>query len=68
MNLPGLITIRPDQSDLLAKAAQIIGDSFIEEPWSAVWVSALDKFGADTARKQEILRASLLDELTAHAR
>lgn len=68
MNLPGLITIRPDQHDLLAKAAQIIGDSFIEEPWSAVWVSALDKFGADTARKQEILRASLLDELTAHAR
>ena len=32
MNLPGLITIRPDQHDLLAKAAQIIGDSFIEVP------------------------------------
>ncbi len=68
MNLPGLITLRPEQTDLLAKAAQIIGNSFIEELWSEEWVSALDQFGATVERKKEILRATMLDELTSHAR
>ena len=34
MNLPGIITITPDQPLLLERAARILGDSFIEEGWT----------------------------------
>lgn len=66
MNLPGIITISPDQPELLDTCARVLGDSFIEENWTATWLSCLDKLGASPARKQEILRAQYLDELGNH--
>lgn len=66
MNLPGIITITPDQPLLLERAARILGDSFIEEGWTSTWLSCLDELGATRARKQEILHAAYLDELGSH--
>ena len=66
MNLPGIITITPDQPLLLERAARILGDSFIEEGWTSTWLSCLDEMGATRARKQEILHAQYLDELGNH--
>lgn len=67
MNLPGLITVTPDQPKLLDRAAQILGDSFIEEGWTSTWLSCLDELGVTSKRKQEILHAQYLDELGSHA-
>ena len=66
MNLPGIITITPDQPLLLERAARILGDSFIEEGWTSTWLSCLDEMGATRTRKQEILHAQYLDELGNH--
>lgn len=67
MNLPGLITVTPDQPKLLDRAAQILGDSFIEEGWTSTWLSCLDELGVTPKRKQKILHAQYLDELGSHA-
>lgn len=67
MNLPGLITVSPEQPELLDACARILGDSFIEENWTATWLSCLDELGATPQRKQEILHATYLDELGNHA-
>lgn len=66
MNLPGIITVKPGQPELLDRAARILGDSFIEEGWTATWLSCLDEQGATPERKQEILHAQFLDELGNH--
>lgn len=67
MNLPGLVTINPDQSDLLRKAANMMGTSFMEEMWFVTWLSVLDSIGVTEARKEELLHAVFLDDLTVHA-
>ena len=67
MQLPGIIEITPDQSDLLAKGARILGTSFLEELWFATWLSALDSLGADRARKEAIMHAYFQTELELHA-
>ena len=67
MQLPGIIEITPDQSDLLTKAAKILGTSFLEELWFATWLSALDSLGADRARKEAIMHAYFQTELELHA-
>ena len=67
MQLPGIIEIAPDQSDLLTKAAKILGTSFLEELWFATWLSALDSLGADRARKETIMHAYFQTELELHA-
>lgn len=67
MILPGIIAISPEQTELLERAARILGDSFIEEGWTSTWLSCLDQQGATPERKQEILRAQFLDELSSHA-
>ena len=67
MNLPGLITITPDQKDLLKKTADMIGTSFLEENWFITWLSALDQLGTTQQRKEELMHAVFLDDLSAHA-
>lgn len=67
MNLPGIITVSPDQPTLLERAARILGDSFVEEGWTSTWLSCLDELGTTRRRKQEILHAQYLDELGSHA-
>lgn len=67
MNLPGLITIQPNQTDLLRRAANMMGTSFLEENWFITWLSALDELGTTKARKEELIHAVFLDDLTVHA-
>lgn len=67
MNLPGLVTIAPNQSGLLRKAANMMGTSFMEEMWFVTWLSVLDSIGVTDARKEELLHAVFLDDLTVHA-
>ena len=66
MQLPGLITVRSDTPEAFEHAVEIIGTSFMEEQWFATWLSALEKLGEGTERKQEILRAVIRDDLVAH--
>ena len=67
MQLPGLITIKPENTEDIKHAARILGTSFMEEPWFIEWLSALDAIGTSTERKREILITQQIDEFTAHA-
>ena len=66
MEFPGLITIKPDQADLVDAAARIIGESFLEECWTSTYLSAI---GGDEAfdRKQEVSRAMIREEVVGSA-
>lgn len=64
MEFPGLITIAPDQTDLIDDAARILGDSFLEERWTATYLDALSE---TDARKREISRAMLREEIAGGA-
>ncbi len=68
MKLDGLMTITADKPELVDRAAEILGTSFVEEPWFALWVAALDDLGATPERKREIVVADILGEFRAHAR
>ena len=67
MNLPGIITIRPDQPDLIERAARVLGTAFTEEPWFVEWVSALDALGASDERKRDVIVADIFGTLITHA-
>lgn len=54
MNLPGLITVRPDQTDELDALAAMVGTCFREEMWYATW---LDVPGISEERKLAITQA-----------
>ena len=66
MEFPGLITIDPDQTDLVDAAARIIGVSFLEEGWTSTNLAAL---GGDEAlaRKREVSRAVIREEVVESA-
>ena len=66
MEFPGLITIDPDQTDLVDAAARIIGVSFLEEGWTSTYLAAL---GGDEAlaRKREVSRAMIREEVVESA-
>ncbi len=66
MQIPGLVTVTSDTPETLARAIDIIGTSFMEEPWFATWLSVLDELGMTEERKAELLRAVIDDDLTAH--
>ena len=67
MHLPGLITITPETPDALERAANIIGESFMEEQWFATWLAALDELGTPESRRRALLRATIYDDLAKHA-
>lgn len=66
MKLSGLITISPDQTELLRETADMMGESFMEENWFITWLSALDSIGTSYERKLELIRAVFLDDLSVH--
>ena len=66
MQIPGLVTVTSDTPETLARAIDIIGTSFMEEPWFGTWLSVLDELGVTEERKAELLRAVIDDDLTAH--
>lgn len=57
MNLSGLITVQPDQTEELDALATMVGTCFLEEMWYVTWLEALDELGIGTERKLEITRA-----------
>ena len=65
MQLPGIITLSPDDHDLMKKMADMAGTSFLEENWFIVWLQAIEKLGATKERKEKLLQAIFLDEFTA---
>lgn len=67
MDLPGIVEITPDQPEDLQRAIDIFATSFMEENWFITWLSSLDQFGADRARKQEVMRAYFRGDIEAHA-
>ncbi len=70
MNLPGLVTVTPEQTSLLEQTARMVGASFREELWFMTWLDALDQAGvadASEARKQAITQAFLLADFTVTA-
>lgn len=58
MNLPGLVTVKPEQSDLLEQLACMLGACFRQEMW---YVTCLDALDASEERKlaitQEVIRS-----------
>ncbi|MEG0460777.1 GNAT family N-acetyltransferase [Gordonibacter sp.] len=67
MNVAGLITVQPDQTDLLSELACMVGTSFLEEMWYATWLGALDAQEFDQSRKQAIMQAAILADYQATA-
>ena len=57
MQLPGLVTVEPDQIETIEKLACMMGKSFMEELWTEAWLEALDEIGTTADRKLEISRA-----------
>ena len=64
MNLPGLITVAPDQTALIDELADMMGESFLEELWTAELLSALDGPDEESVgkRRLEVSRAIMREE------
>lgn len=67
MELPGLITVKPQQTDTINKLAHMMGLSFMEEGWTKELLSSLDALGVDEERKLEISRAIIKYDFTVGA-
>lgn len=67
MNLPGLITVTPDQTDELDALARMVGTCFLEEMWYVTWLEALDELGAGRERKLEITQAVIRSDFEVTA-
>ena len=39
MNLPGIVRIAPDQSELIERVGVFMGESFFGEPWTATYLA-----------------------------
>ena len=64
MQLPGLVTVQPEQTQTIDELADIVGLAFMEEPWSHEWFKALDTIGTTPKRKLEISRAVIRSNFT----
>lgn len=67
MQLPGLITVQPEQTETINNVAHMMGKSFMEELWTEIWLESLDPLGADESRKLEISRAIMKYDFTLGA-
>lgn len=67
MNLSGLITVQPDQTEELDALATMVGTCFLEEMWYVTWLEALDELGFGTERKLEITRAVIRSDYAVTA-
>lgn len=64
MNPSGLVTIEPDQTDLLEELARMLGTCFREELW---YVTCLDALDASEDRKLAITQASIRSDFMTTA-
>lgn len=67
MQLPGLVTVLPDQTEELDALARMVGTCFLEEMWYVTWLEALDELGAGRERKLEITQAVIRSDYEATA-
>lgn len=67
MNLSGLITVQPDQTEELDALATMVGTCFLEEMWYVTWLEALDELGIGDDRKLEITRAVIRSDYAVTA-
>ncbi|WP_139652066.1 GNAT family N-acetyltransferase [Raoultibacter phocaeensis] len=67
MQLSGLVTVQPEQTKTIDKLASMMGVSFLEEPWTEVWLESLDAIGTTDERKLEISRAIMKYDFTVGA-
>lgn len=66
MNLPGIVTVLPDQTELIDALADMMGESFLEEKWTIELLSVIN--GADAEqRRLELSRAIMREEFTLGA-
>lgn len=63
MDLPGLITVKPHQADLIDELANMMGESFLEELWTDALLSCIDGPNAPE-RKREISCALMRADFT----
>ena len=63
MQLPGLITLEPDESHVMAEMADMAGDAFLEEPWTMELLSALPETSRGSDRERFLSRAIILADL-----
>ena len=64
MNLPGLETLRPEQTDELDALAQMVGTCFLEEMWYVTW---LDVPGMSDERKLAVTQAAIRSDYAVTA-
>ncbi|WP_281654110.1 N-acetyltransferase [Eggerthella sinensis] len=67
MNLPGLITVSPDQTEEIDALSRMVGTCFLEEMWYVTWLEALDELGIGDDRKREITQAVIRCDYEATA-
>lgn len=66
MNLPGIVTVLPEQNELINTLADMMGESFLEEMWTIELLSVID--GADASqRRLELSRAIMREEFALGA-
>lgn len=67
MHLPGIITMSPDNVGLIDRVGAFMGDSFLEELWTARYLDALGGEESE-ARKREVSRKMLREEFAVASR
>ena len=67
MHLPGIITMSPDNVGLIDRVGTFMGDSFLEELWTARYLDALGGEESE-ARKREVSRKMLREEFAVASR
>ena len=67
MRLPELTTIENQNNPAIESIANSMGLSFLEEPWTKEWLSALETIEATKQRKIEISKASMRYSLLTFA-
>ena len=67
MQLPGIITVTPQDTTLIKHIASMMGESFLEENWYITWLDALNKYDITKSRRLEIMEALFQDEIEAYA-
>ncbi len=66
MQLPGIITIKPQDTKLIEHVANMMGESFLEENWFITWLDELESINITKERRLEIMQSLFHDEIEAY--
>ena len=67
MILPGLITVKPEQTDIIYTLSDMVGQSFLEEGWTKELLFVLNEIGVKEERKLEISRSIIRNDFIVGA-